>query len=207
MRTPLLQRSRETHDSDFRIRPEVVRKVAVTMAGDNNGVSRNTCIGDGRDRCMAGLTSSNGNAQGEGTMVPARGAKPAGGFKTLEKGVVETDLQYVGSMIKAYTTSQSLAVEIETEIPLFVTKARQRIMSLIQVIGQLRKELYDAKQQVITVNQRLHTVLTMQDLKVDFAEWEKDLEESIMKAESPEDIKEAMDKAEETIAQNGAAKG
>lgn len=108
------------------------------------------------------------------------------------KGDIEKDARYVGSMMRAYTTSHSLAVDIEHEIPLFVTKARERIMGLIQIIANLRKELYDAKGEVVKVNQRLHAVLTLQEFQDGFAGWGKDLEESIMSAETPEEISRAM---------------
>ncbi len=111
--------------------------------------------------------------------------RPSKGFKEVEDGAVEKANDYVQTMFHAYTTSHYLAVDLEKEVPLFIDKARQRIKTLIYIIARLRKELYDAKIEVIKVNQRLHEILR-RGFQDDPSLWDKDLEIKIMNATGDE---------------------
>ena len=112
---------------------------------------------------------------------------PSDGFKKVDIGVVEKDTKYIHGMINAYSTTHGLAVEIEKEVPLFVKQARERIKSLIGIIADLRRELYDAKEEVIKANQRLHAVL-YKEFAEDPTEWFKDYENIVMSAEAADKL-------------------
>ncbi|KAL8387009.1 hypothetical protein RB595_010226 [Gaeumannomyces hyphopodioides] len=181
-RTPkFLQRARETLDSDtcsdFRTQLGVVDKVAITMSQPSKE-----------------QIASNGNVAGTVAVTSPKDWKQlqTAGFKQAPPTTVENG-DYVKSMINVYRTSQNLAADIENEIPLFVNKARQRILCLIDIIAKLKKELYDAKVEVIRANNRIHMVLRRQEFQDDYG-WEEGLEAKIMMAETPDEIDQAMGK-------------
>ncbi|KAK5652113.1 hypothetical protein OQA88_10755 [Cercophora sp. LCS_1] len=119
----------------------------------------------------------------QGAIAPYK--KPDSGYGQLQAGQVERDPVYTSSMYNAYSTTHDLALDLQAELPLFVQKAHNRVKDLVRIIQGLRRELYEARQEVIRVNQRLHDVLHRQLVLDDPTGWEEGLENGMGGGEQP----------------------
>ncbi|KAK0649672.1 hypothetical protein B0T16DRAFT_410541 [Cercophora newfieldiana] len=111
--------------------------------------------------------------------------RPPEGFGKVEAGSVAIDPQYMYGMYNASATAFDLAGDLEKQLPLFIKRAQGRVMTLINIISSLRRELYDAKNDVIRANQRLHAVLLHSELNVNPDEWFKEAELKVMQSDYP----------------------
>ncbi|KAK5657975.1 hypothetical protein OQA88_2528 [Cercophora sp. LCS_1] len=111
--------------------------------------------------------------------------RPSEGFGKVEAGSVATDPHYMYGMYNASATAFDLAGDLEKQLPLFIKRAQGRVMTLINIISSLRRELYDAKNDVIRANQRLHAVLLHSELNADPDDWFKEAELKVMQSDYP----------------------
>lgn len=68
------------------------------------------------------------------------------------------------ALSNAYKTTRDVAKELKEEVPVFVTKARERVDHLVGIIQQLRKEIREARDSLVVTNRdSLHPSLMVID--------------------------------------------
>ncbi|KAK4201334.1 hypothetical protein QBC40DRAFT_295741 [Triangularia verruculosa] len=113
--------------------------------------------------------------------------RPTGGYAKVKPGEVSKELNYTDGIRNAYTTTYDLAGDFEKRVPAFIKQAQDRMKALIMVIAQLRRELHDAKIEVVKANQRLHAVFLHENFHEDPADWFVD-EQTMVMSVNPADI-------------------
>jgi len=80
-----------------------------------------------------------------------------GGFLRLANGALRESYTKIFSLV--YPATRDITSEIETQIPIFVQRAKQRVADLIFIIQTLRWQMEDARKVLIATNYRLHRML------------------------------------------------